>query len=189
MSTPEAKMPSGGSKSNINTGGNNVQKRSCGNLYVFKFPRGFFRVLDLVFSIIVWSLFADVTNVTQFTEFQYVIGACILEMIYSLVMMCTYFWDAKVASCCEDSTIQTTEMLCDFFGWLMLFAAFIVAIYRCASPYVINSLNTHKAVCYWQEGHNIEVAIIFLCFLLISMGNSVYWSYRLNTDEIKRGYA
>src|SRR2546430_2026086 len=120
------------------------------NLYTFKTPRGFFRVLDVIFALITWSLLLDVTGVQNYTEFQFVIGATFIETIYSLFFMVIYAFEDKFAACFDMGAVQSAELICDSIAWLIIAAATIAGLFRCTYRFAVNAVDTGKPLCFWQ---------------------------------------
>jgi hypothetical protein len=154
----------------------------------FRTPRGFFRFLDALLSVVVFALLWDVSRITSQAEFSFVLGATMSEFFWCIALMLIYIFEEQIVSRFDLSMLQALELIGDFVSWLVILAATIAGLFRCIDNFSINAVDTGQPLCYWQAGHNIEVAMIICFFLWISIGFSMKFSYRYNIDVTKKGY-
>ena len=148
-------------------------------------------MVELVLSLVVLSLFFDVSGLRAYSELTAVLGISLLTLLYTTSLLPLYLLHPYL-SCTPNPYLHFlhahTPLLClllDFALTCMLLASTVAAAWRCGSTLYVEGVSQHIALCQSQVGYNVEVgvALEFVLTVVMAVSCKLEWGRVMTVEE------
>jgi len=148
----------------------------------FKTAKGILRITEWWFSLLMFSLMADVPGYSTFSAFQFIVAAGVIAWVYTMAMMAIYIWKGRVEG--GFPYMHFLEFFMDLTLTLFMFCGGIAAAARCNSHvgdvYQVGGIRidgTFKICDSARKKNNIIASVVFTWFNFLAFGVSTFFTF------------
>jgi len=150
-----------------------------------KTPKGILRLIEFLFSMIIFGTMADVSGYDSFSQFQFSVAVGAMLFIYTFCLILCYIGRKTVERYCL--YMPPIELTMDGIFTILLLAAGAAVAAKCNED---NYLGSGKSICDvapTKTKNNIQASAAFNFLAMFCMMASTFLSYKENAaEEAKR---
>jgi len=150
-----------------------------------KTPKGWTRLAEWLFSVIMFATMADVNGFDNYSEFKYQVACGVLVWLYVTTIMLCYIFRRSVERHCL--YMPVIELAFDGIFCVMLLAAGAAAASQCNKD--IGPPGFSVKLCSDAPTtikNKLKSSIVFAFFTLLAMIGSTWFSYKENVAEERK---